>query len=336
MRGRCCAGLSAFGKPLRRDAFLTERERSVPFCETNPNCMTYQTGFNHLDYNYLQLETCEGGFGFVFWKLRFSGKRRQKGNRASCPTILEGRTATGRDACATGVGRTYFAKTTKPTACGVATKIRRFTEAPLQRSHCNCPRYLPHWHFGGDVVSFTVPMKIKGVIFDMDGTITAPYFDFNKIRDEAGIGDIDMLDYLGTASGLEHARVTAVLKKFEDAGVDGAELNAGARELLDELARRGMPTALLTRNTRRSVDGVCRKLNLKFEITVTREDGPHKPAPEPIWEIARRWGAEAGGGIDGGGLQMGRALREERGRAQRDADERRAGAGLGKGRDVYH
>ena len=57
------------------------------------------------------------------------------------------------------------------------------------------------------------PMKIKGVIFDMDGTITAPYFDFNKIRDEAGIGDIDMLDYLGTAVGVEHARVTADLEK---------------------------------------------------------------------------------------------------------------------------
>jgi len=140
----------------------------------------------------------------------------------------------------------------------------------------------------------SAPMKIKGVIFDMDGTITAPYFDFNKIRDEAGIGDIDMLDYLGTAVGVEHARVTAVLKKFEDAGVDGAELNHGARELLDELARRGMPTALLTRNTRRSVDGVCQKLNLKFAITVTREDGPHKPSPEPIWDIARRWGAEPG------------------------------------------
>jgi HAD superfamily hydrolase (TIGR01549 family) len=138
-----------------------------------------------------------------------------------------------------------------------------------------------------------VPMRIKGVIFDMDGTITAPYFDFNKIRDEAGIGDIDMLDYLATATGAEHSRVQAVMTKFEDAGVAEAKLNHGARELLDELTRREMPTALLTRNTRRSVDGVCRKLNLKFAITVTREDGPHKPAPEPIWEIARRWGAEA-------------------------------------------
>jgi phosphoglycolate phosphatase-like HAD superfamily hydrolase len=28
---------------------------------------------------------------------------------------------------------------------------------------------------------------------------------------------------------------------------------------------------------------------LKFDITVTREDGPHKPAPEPIWKIAKQW-----------------------------------------------
>jgi phosphoglycolate phosphatase-like HAD superfamily hydrolase len=37
------------------------------------------------------------------------------------------------------------------------------------------------------------------------------------------------------------------------------------------------------------VDGVCRKIKLKFDITITREDGPHKPAPEPIWQIAKTW-----------------------------------------------
>jgi len=135
-------------------------------------------------------------------------------------------------------------------------------------------------------------MNINGVIFDMDGTITAPFFDFAKIRDEAAIGDVDMLDYLQTATPEEYKRVHAIMLRFEDKGVAEAELNHGARELLDELARRGMPMALLTRNTRRSVDGVLKKLNLKFDITITREDGPHKPAPEPIWEIARRWGAK--------------------------------------------
>jgi HAD superfamily hydrolase (TIGR01549 family) len=129
----------------------------------------------------------------------------------------------------------------------------------------------------------------------MDGTITAPYFDFVKIKDEAGIGDMDMLDYLSSGvTAAERDRVHAILTRFEDAGVANARLNRGARKLLNFLAQRKMPTALLTRNTRRSVDNVCRKLNLKFDIAVTREDGPHKPAPEPIWEIARRWGVQAG------------------------------------------
>jgi HAD superfamily hydrolase (TIGR01549 family) len=132
-------------------------------------------------------------------------------------------------------------------------------------------------------------MAIRGVIFDMDGTITAPYFDFVKIREEAGIGDADMLDYLRTATRAEYDRLHAILHKYEKSGVAAAKLNRGARKLLNFLARRQIPTALLTRNTRQSVDGVCRKLKLKFEITVTREDGPHKPAPEPIWRIAKRW-----------------------------------------------
>jgi HAD superfamily hydrolase (TIGR01549 family) len=135
-------------------------------------------------------------------------------------------------------------------------------------------------------------MAIKGVIFDMDGTITAPYFDFVKIREAVGIGDVDLLDYLRSATGAEYERVHRILMKFEEAGVANAKLNRGARTLLRFLARHKIPTALLTRNSRKSVDGVCRKLDLKFDITIAREEGPHKPAPEPIWEIARRWGAK--------------------------------------------
>lgn len=132
-------------------------------------------------------------------------------------------------------------------------------------------------------------MAIRGVIFDMDGTITAPYFDFNKIRAEAGIGDEDMLDYLRYATRPEHERIHRILLRFEAAGVRDVKLNRGARTLLRHLARQRIPTALLTRNSRKSVEGVCRKLKLKFDITVSREDGPHKPAPEPIWQIAKRW-----------------------------------------------
>lgn len=138
------------------------------------------------------------------------------------------------------------------------------------------------------------PMGTKGIIFDMDGTITAPGLDFAGIKEAAGIGDVDMLDYLRAATGAEYERIHKLLMRFEEGGVANAKLNRGARALLNALARRKIPTALLTRNSRRSTDAVCRKLKLKFDMTITREDAPHKPAPEPIWRIAKRWKAQPG------------------------------------------
>ena len=132
-------------------------------------------------------------------------------------------------------------------------------------------------------------MAIRGIIFDMDGTITAPDLEFAKIKAAAGIGDVDLLDYLREATGKEQARIHQLLMRFEEGGVASARLNRGARTLLRYLTQHHIPTALLTRNSRKSVAGVCQKLNLKFDVVITREDGPHKPAPEPIWQIAQHW-----------------------------------------------
>ncbi len=133
-------------------------------------------------------------------------------------------------------------------------------------------------------------MSIRGVIFDMDGTITEPYIEFDKIREEVGVFNQDLIDYMKTAPPSELERLRRILARYEEDGVTHATLNRGARELLDFLAANQIPTALLTRNSRRSLDGVCAKLNLRFDISFSREEGPHKPAPEPIWEIAKRWG----------------------------------------------
>ena len=132
-------------------------------------------------------------------------------------------------------------------------------------------------------------MAIRGIIFDMDGTITAPDLEFAKIKQAAGIGDVDLLDYLRAATGREYSRIHQLLMRFEAGGVASARLNRGTRTVLRYLAKNRYPTALLTRNSRKSVAGVCAKLKLKFDITITREDGPHKPAPEPIWRIAKQW-----------------------------------------------
>jgi HAD superfamily hydrolase (TIGR01509 family) len=134
-----------------------------------------------------------------------------------------------------------------------------------------------------------VPMTIHGVIFDMDGTITEPYLNFRNIERESGLTGVDLVDYMLTAPPDERERIRKLLERFENEGAENATLNEGVTEVLDALRKRGIRTALLTRNRRQSIETVIKKFNLVFDATWSREDGPHKPAPDPIFAIAKQW-----------------------------------------------
>ena len=63
------------------------------------------------------------------------------------------------------------------------------------------------------------------------------------------------------------------------------------REVLALLRRRGVPTAILTRNTRESVDTVLAKHDLAFDVIITADDAlAPKPSPEPVRHIATALG----------------------------------------------
>jgi phosphoglycolate phosphatase-like HAD superfamily hydrolase len=47
------------------------------------------------------------------------------------------------------------------------------------------------------------------------------------------------------------------------------------------LRENAMPTALITRNSRASVNVVLAKHGLVFDVVMSREDGKFKPDPEP-------------------------------------------------------
>jgi HAD superfamily hydrolase (TIGR01549 family) len=131
---------------------------------------------------------------------------------------------------------------------------------------------------------------IRGIIFDMDGTLTMPHLDFKKLRQDLGLAVGDIVDYMNAADEQERRRVLEILERFEEDGAMNAQLQPGARELLDALRARGIKAGLLTRNSRKSVETLLRRFGLSFDATFTREDGPHKPSPEPVLAIARQWG----------------------------------------------
>lgn len=138
------------------------------------------------------------------------------------------------------------------------------------------------------------PPPLRAVIFDMDGTLTRPFLDFPAIRAAIGVPEPLLENMLAMAPGPERRRAFEILERFEDEAAEVSELNVGAREVLEFLAARSVRCGLLTRNSRRSTERTLAKHDLRFEICVTRDDGPAKPRPEPLWKICECLGVPPG------------------------------------------
>ena len=135
-------------------------------------------------------------------------------------------------------------------------------------------------------------MSIKAVIFDLDGTITQPYFDFDAIRKEMGL-DKDsgpIWEAMAQMTPERRRRVEKILHYHEEKAVKESELNAGAKRTLSALRKAGIYVGILTRNRRANALAVAEKHCLKFDAVVGREDGPVKPDAFGVLEICRRFG----------------------------------------------
>ncbi len=136
-------------------------------------------------------------------------------------------------------------------------------------------------------------MSTKAVIFDLDGTITQPYLDFEKIRLEIGLSADagPILEALDRMTGADRQRAEAILLRHEAEAAASSRLNEGACDLLTWLKTHYIRTAILTRNSRESAQKVLTKHSLAFDVVYTREDGAIKPSPKPVWDICDRLGA---------------------------------------------
>jgi HAD superfamily hydrolase (TIGR01509 family) len=124
-------------------------------------------------------------------------------------------------------------------------------------------------------------MKIKAVIFDLDGTITEPYLNFDRIREEIGL-PVDagpLLEVMEKMTPAERKKAEEILYKYEQAAIEHSTLNKGAAQTLKQLRQMKMPIGVLTRNTRSNASAVAKKHNIKFDAIVDRDDGPVKPDP---------------------------------------------------------
>ena len=134
-------------------------------------------------------------------------------------------------------------------------------------------------------------MQIKAAIFDLDGTITEPYFDFDAIREEMGLSrDANPVwEEMMQMSADNRHKAEQILAFHEENAVRDSNLNVGAARTLAELRRRRIKTGILTRNTKANVLAVAAKHGLEFDEIFGRGEGPVKPDAFGVLQLCGRF-----------------------------------------------
>lgn len=137
-------------------------------------------------------------------------------------------------------------------------------------------------------------MPIKAVIFDLDGTITQPYFDFDAIREEIGLAKDSgpVLESMEQMTAQQRQDAEKILYYHEQKAVTESKLNANAKQTLSSLRAAGIHIGVLTRNRRSNTLAIARKHKLKFDTVIGREDGPVKPDAFGVLRICEQFGVE--------------------------------------------
>jgi HAD superfamily hydrolase (TIGR01509 family) len=132
----------------------------------------------------------------------------------------------------------------------------------------------------------------SAVIFDLDGTLTKPYLDFDRIRREIGIPSGPILEAIAAMPAHQQPRAKSILLSHEWDAARNGELHDDAVEVVAEIRRAGFPVALLTRNTSVIVEFLLDSHGLAFDALRTREHGAIKPSPAPVLSLCDELNAD--------------------------------------------
>ena len=160
---------------------------------------------------------------------------------------------------------------------------------------------------------------LRGVIFDMDGTLTVPNHDFALMYERVGCVTGDILTEIDTWDATRKARAEAIIHEMETEALVGMRVMPHASSLGAFLDERNIHRGLVTRNVAASVDhfhanhwgrervvddekddsvdtftdATSKGLHSRmkpFSPALARDFKPYKPAPDALLAVAKAWG----------------------------------------------
>ena len=152
------------------------------------------------------------------------------------------------------------------------------------------PEYDVVTHFIRLFKSRTDRRPVRAIAFDLDSTLTRPYLDFTRLRAQLDLPEGDILHWADSLPPRQRAEAFATIEAFEQDGVDHVAWNDGAQETLAALQARGLPVAIITRNSRTSLAAVCAHLDIRVDALIAREDATPKPDPACVRLASARLG----------------------------------------------
>ncbi len=131
---------------------------------------------------------------------------------------------------------------------------------------------------------------IRGILFDMDGTVVDVPYDWKKIKQELQTKGEPILSYIQNLEEPERSEKWKILERYEEDATARATLKKGMEEFLAFLKEKGIKTALVTNNSRKNVDFLLSKFRLSFDLVLSREAGLWKPSGAPFLYVLENLG----------------------------------------------
>lgn len=133
--------------------------------------------------------------------------------------------------------------------------------------------------------------QLRGVIFDLDGTLVSSSLDFPAIKREIDCPpDADVLIFLETLTEAKRQAAMQVIHRHELRDAQCCEWIPGARRFVEECLERQMPMAIVTRNSLRSSRVKIERNAIPIDRVITRETSRPKPDPTALLQIADEFG----------------------------------------------